>query len=157
DDGEAARHVTAPKRMIPMTLSSDDTVLDLKRAAAEARAALESQSPLVRYLDGLEQRAAQRTAELAIINSVQSALAAEQNIQGIYEAVGDKIREIFDAQSVAIGSYDHVNGLVDYRYVVQKEHRVAMQPAPFAGMSKYMLNHRQTLLLEENTRQRLQE
>ena len=37
----------------------------------------------------------QRDAELAIINSVQAALAAELNIQGIYDAVGDKIREIF--------------------------------------------------------------
>ena len=36
----------------------------------------------------------QRAAELAIINSVQASLAAELNIQGIYEAVGDKIREI---------------------------------------------------------------
>src|SRR5439155_1373665 len=32
----------------------------------------------------------QRNAELAIINSVQAALAAELDIQGIYDAVGDK-------------------------------------------------------------------
>ncbi len=38
----------------------------------------------------------QRAAELAIINSVQQALAAELNMQGIYDAVGDKIREIFN-------------------------------------------------------------
>src|SRR5207247_3809725 len=31
----------------------------------------------------------QRNAELAIINSVQAALAAELNIQGIYDAVGE--------------------------------------------------------------------
>ena len=34
----------------------------------------------------------QRTAELAIINSVQEALAAELNIQAIFDLVGDKIR-----------------------------------------------------------------
>src|SRR4029077_19646079 len=38
----------------------------------------------------------QRAAEFAIINSVQQALAAELNMQGIYDAVGDKIREIFN-------------------------------------------------------------
>ena len=38
----------------------------------------------------------QRAAELAIITSVQQALAAELNMQGIYDAVGDKIREIFN-------------------------------------------------------------
>jgi hypothetical protein len=41
----------------------------------------------------------QRAAELAIINSVQEALAAELNMQGIYDAVGDKIREIFNQRT----------------------------------------------------------
>src|SRR4029077_9927433 len=44
----------------------------------------------------------QRNAELAIINSVQAALAAELNIQGIYDAVGDKIREIFSNRDMGI-------------------------------------------------------
>ncbi len=44
----------------------------------------------------------ERNAELAVINSVQAALAAELNIQGIYDVVGGKIREIFDAQVVVI-------------------------------------------------------
>ena len=48
----------------------------------------------------------QRAAELAIINSVQEALAAELNMQGIYDAVGDKIREIFQPADVGIRIYD---------------------------------------------------
>src|SRR5690606_11730028 len=40
----------------------------------------------------------QRTAELAVINSVQEGLAREMDIQGIYELVGEKMREIFNAQ-----------------------------------------------------------
>ena len=48
----------------------------------------------------------QRAAELAIINSVQQALAAELNMQGIYDAVGDKIREIFNQADVGIRIYD---------------------------------------------------
>ena len=47
-----------------------------------------------------------RAAELAIINSVQAALAAELNIQGIYDAVGDKIREIFHNTDLGIRIYD---------------------------------------------------
>ena len=46
----------------------------------------------------------QRAAELAIINSVQQALAAELNMQGIYDAVGDKIREIFPQRTWASAS-----------------------------------------------------
>ena len=37
----------------------------------------------------------QRAAELAVVNSIQSALAAELDMPGIYDAVGDKLREIF--------------------------------------------------------------
>ena len=44
----------------------------------------------------------QRNAELALINSVQDAIAGELDDQAIYDAVGDKIREIFDAQAVQI-------------------------------------------------------
>ena len=40
----------------------------------------------------------QRTAELSVINSVQEGLAKELDIQGIYELVGEKTREIFNAQ-----------------------------------------------------------
>jgi len=48
----------------------------------------------------------QRNAELALINSVQEALAGELDLQAIYDVVGDKIQEVFDAQVVDIGIYD---------------------------------------------------
>ena len=44
----------------------------------------------------------QRNAELALINSVQEAIAGELELQAIYDVVGDKIQEIFDAQVVDI-------------------------------------------------------
>ena len=47
----------------------------------------------------------QRNAELALINSVQEALAGELELQAIYDVVGDKIQEVFDAQVVDIGVY----------------------------------------------------
>src|SRR5947207_5762428 len=48
----------------------------------------------------------QRAAELAIINSVQQALAAELSMQGIYDVIGDKIREIFRQADVDMRIYD---------------------------------------------------
>ena len=48
----------------------------------------------------------ERAAELAIINSVQQGLAEKLDMQSMYDLVGDKIHEIFDAQSVDIGLYD---------------------------------------------------
>ena len=46
----------------------------------------------------------QRNAELALINSVQEAIAGELDSQAIYDAVGDRIRDVFDAQVVSIAT-----------------------------------------------------
>ncbi len=46
----------------------------------------------------------QRNAELALINGVQDAIAGELDPQAIYDAVGDRIQEIFDAQVVSISN-----------------------------------------------------
>src|SRR5919197_5359814 len=52
----------------------------------------------------------ERAAELAIINSVQQGLAAELAMQAMYDLVGDKIAEIFDAQVVDIGVLERSTG-----------------------------------------------
>ena len=52
----------------------------------------------------------QRNAELALINSVQEAIAGELDPQAIYDLVGDKIQEVFDAQVVDIGIYERGGG-----------------------------------------------
>ena len=52
----------------------------------------------------------QRNAELALINSVQEAMAGELEMQAIYDVVGDKIQEIFDAQGVDIAIFDEASG-----------------------------------------------
>ena len=48
----------------------------------------------------------QRNAELALINSVQEAIAGELDQQAIYDAVGDRIRDVFDAQAVGISMFE---------------------------------------------------
>src|SRR6266508_2369411 len=60
----------------------------------------------------------QRNAELALINSVQSALAGELGMQVIYDVVGDKVQEIFDAQGVAISMLDETSGLMSFPYLI---------------------------------------
>ena len=52
----------------------------------------------------------ERAAELAIINSVQEGLAQNLDMQAMYDLVGDKIQEIFDAQVVDIGIIDNDAG-----------------------------------------------
>ena len=48
----------------------------------------------------------QRNAELALINDVQHSLAENLEMHAMYELVGDRLQEIFDAQVVDIGVLD---------------------------------------------------
>ena len=96
----------------------------------------------------------QRAAELSIINSVQQALAAELDMQGIYDVVGDKIREIFsDADIVNIRIYDPQTDLLHFPYFWQNGRRIRIEPQRLAGFSAHVIRTRETLLLDENIAQ----
>ncbi len=70
----------------------------------------------------------ERAAELAIINGVQQGLAAQLDMQAMYDLVGDKIQEIFDAQVVDIGIYDFDAGVVRYPYTIERGVRFPDEP-----------------------------
>jgi GAF domain-containing protein/CheY-like chemotaxis protein len=97
----------------------------------------------------------QRAAELALINSVQQALAAELNIQGIYEAVGDKIREIFRQADVGIRIFDDDSQLVRFPYIIEKGERLHLEPQPLVerGFGHHIRKTRSTLVINENVAQ----
>jgi PAS domain S-box-containing protein len=92
----------------------------------------------------------QRNAELALINSVQEAIAGELDPQAIYDAVGDRIREVFDAQTVQISTLDETTELLHYPYIIERGARLQSEPRPLAGFSKHVLETREPLLLAEN-------
>src|SRR5207248_3124240 len=78
----------------------------------------------------------QRNAELALINTVQEAIAGELDQQAIYDAVGDKIKEVFDAQAVMIIMLDEATGLIHFPYSIERGERQqweSMTPTGFAG------------------------
>jgi PAS domain S-box-containing protein len=92
----------------------------------------------------------QRNAELALINGVQDAIAGELDAQAIYDAVGDKIQEIFDAQVVSIRTLDEATRLLQYPYVIERGERLEAEPQPLSGFSRHVLETRESLLLAEN-------
>ena len=92
----------------------------------------------------------QRNAELALINSVQEAIAGELDPQAIYDAVGDKIQEIFDAQSVRIDRFEAATGLVHYPYIFERGERLESEPQPPRGFGKHVLETCESLLLVED-------
>ena len=92
----------------------------------------------------------QRNAELALINGVQDAIAGELDPQAIYDAVGDRIREIFDAQVVSIRTLDEATGLMHFAYIIERGERLQAEPMAPRGFSKHVLASREPLLIVEN-------
>ncbi len=92
----------------------------------------------------------QRNAELALINSVQEAIAGELDQQAIYDAVGDRIQEIFDAQGVSIATLDEATGLVHHPYIIERGERLEAEPVPAAGFTGHVLETRNSVLIVED-------
>ncbi len=97
-------------------------------------------------------QAEQRAAELTIINSVQAALAAELNIQSIYDAVGDKIREIFDNRDMGIRIYDPKTKLIHYPYAYEAGVRIEIPSTllPDRGVAAHVIRTRETLVFNQD-------
>lgn len=81
----------------------------------------------------------QRAAELAIISSVQEGLASKLEVQAIYDLVGDKIRDIFQASGTAIYLFDHERETQYTPYCFLKQ-RFDIEPHPYSGIAKTMLD-----------------
>jgi PAS domain S-box-containing protein len=92
----------------------------------------------------------QRNAELAVINDVQAAIAGELDPQAIYDLVGDKLREVFDAQVVSISMHDQSTGLLDFPYVIERGERMQVDPIPLIGFRKHVLETREPLMINED-------
>ena len=161
--GEPARSVL----MVPMTvggevrgrislqnLDTTDAFTDadvrlLTTLAASLSVALEN----VRLFDEtrrLLSEADERAAQLEIINSVQQGLAENLDMQTMYDLVGDKIREIFDAQVVDIGIVDPDGETIRFPYAIERGVRFPDQPIPLSGMRGQVIDSREPLIVNEN-------
>ncbi len=121
----------------------------LSTVAASMGVALEN-ARLFDETQRLFKESEQRAAELAVINSVQQALAAELNMQGIYDAVGDKIREIFQNGDLDIRIINPHTGLLEFPYIYDQGERIFVDPVPVGGPSRHVMNTRETLLVNED-------
>src|SRR5688500_16025693 len=78
----------------------------------------------------------QRGEELSVIRSVQEALATEKDLQSIYDLVGNRIKELFDAQAVIIASFDHESGLEEFNYTIENGERFYLDSRPFDDLRR---------------------
>jgi len=96
----------------------------------------------------LKEELLQREDELAIINSVQQGLTSRLEVQAIYDLVGEKIREIFNAQVVMISIYDQRTHTVEHRYAIERGQRVYYPGQhPPGGFRDQVIQTRQPLLV----------
>ena len=96
----------------------------------------------------LLQETQDRAAELTIINSVQEDLASKLELQEIYNLVGNKIRETFDAQVVQLISFDHEKNLMYRNYPIEKGKRLNVDPLPISEGWAYFLSNRKPVLVK---------
>jgi serine phosphatase RsbU (regulator of sigma subunit) len=99
----------------------------------------------------IDQELAEREAELAIINSIQQALASQLDVQSIYTLVGDKIRDIFDSQVVMISTYDPETETIEHVYAIERgEHIYAPGRYPIRGFRTQIVESSQPVLVNKN-------
>ncbi|WP_213956579.1 GAF domain-containing protein [Variovorax sp. dw_954] len=91
-----------------------------------------------------------RNAELAIIAAVQDALAGELNLQGVYDAVGDKLSQVFPWADVGIRIYDAATNLLHYPFIGRQGERFRMESMAPTGFGAQVLRTKRTLLVDEN-------
>ncbi len=122
-------HVYADIEGIYGRFSDSDRDL-LAMLAAQAAVALDN----ARWSEGLERKVEERTAaleqragELAVINAIQSAIAAELDFQAIVDLVGDKLREVFSSRDLYIGLMDADGVTARLLYTVEHGVRLVQQ------------------------------
>src|SRR5512139_2293946 len=91
----------------------------------------------------------QRTEELAVIKSVQEGLARKMDMQEIYDLVGDRIRDLFNAQVVIIASLDEETGTEQFKYFIEKGERSYPRPRPYDKLRKHLIQTRNKIVINE--------
>jgi K+-sensing histidine kinase KdpD/CheY-like chemotaxis protein len=96
----------------------------------------------------------QRTAELAVINSVQEGLAKELDMQGIYNLVGDRVKELFQTHAVIIATFDLANRVELFNYALENGKRYELDPRPINKLRQILIDNRQTINIETEEKAR---
>ncbi|MBA2762636.1 MAG: GAF domain-containing protein, partial [Segetibacter sp.] len=89
----------------------------------------------------------QRTAELAVINSVQEGLVREMDMQAIYGTVGNRLCNLFNIQTVVIRTFNHENSTEIWQYAIEKGQKLYSDPRPFNWANKQLIDTRKPLVI----------
>ncbi len=99
----------------------------------------------------------QRNYELQIINSVQEGLASKLEMQGIYDLVGDKVRDIFDASAVTLATFELDKNILHLHYAIEKGRRNFIEPMPIPEIYMNFIRRGQPLLINNKMTEYIEE
>ena len=93
----------------------------------------------------------QRNAELALINSVQEAIAGELDAQAIYDARRRQDPARFSTRRSSISRIvDEATGLMHYPYFDRARRTPQAEPRPVDRLPQHVIETREPLLIDEN-------
>jgi signal transduction histidine kinase/CheY-like chemotaxis protein len=132
---------------------SDSDVRLLKTLANSMSVALEN-ARLFDETQRLLKETEQRAAELQIINSVQQGLSSKLELQSIYDLVGERIRDVFDAQAVLIARYDLDTETIHFNHIYENGRRSYSDPTPFTALTRHIISTRKYVLINQALEER---
>ncbi len=121
----------------------------LQTVAASMGVALEN-ARLFDETQRLLKETEQRNGELAVINSVQQGLANKLDAQSIFELVGERLRELFDSQSISIVGFDAERNVRHYHYMHERGQRLSVSDAPIAQLGWHLVRTAKPLLINSD-------
>jgi transcriptional regulator with GAF, ATPase, and Fis domain len=81
---------------------------------------------------------------------VQEGLAKELDMQAIYDLVGNRIRELFNAQAVIIATFDHDTATEHFKYLIEDGQRFYLPPRPYDKLRQHLIVTRQKIVINTN-------
>lgn len=88
-----------------------------------------------------------RVEELDVINSVQSGLVGQMDMQAIYNLVGDRVKELFHTQAVMIATFD-ANKIEHFNYVFENGEKHALESRPVNQLRQLLIDRKETIYIE---------
>jgi signal transduction histidine kinase/CheY-like chemotaxis protein len=117
----------------------------LKNLAAYTSIAIDNATAYKR-LNEREQEIQQRAAELATVNEVGQAATSKLEVHSLIELVGDKVRQVFNAQITYVALHAKDRGMIEFPYGYGRK----FSPVPVGkGMASRILRLRKPLLINE--------
>ena len=131
---------------------NQDNLRFLQIVANSVGAALEN-ARLFDETQRLLNEAKERNAELDFINNLQAALATNVDPQSIYEILGTKMHEVFDAQVLDIGLFDEAEAVFHFPFTIERDVRYPDKPLPSIGFRRHVMQTGEPLLIAGNMKE----